>query len=140
MFDELDRPEGESDQIAFGLLQELEQNTPDEIRRQRTHFRVAIKAKVVLEPGSASDLLKFRVQGVSGDISGGGCRLLFPVPVRVGDVYRLSFDRSAFDQPLTFARCVRCRLLREDAYEAGFQFFAPIRLPANVHASAAAGR
>lgn len=132
MFDELDNVRMDNEQIAFGLLQELEHNTPDEIRRQRTHFRIAIKAKVILEPGSASELLKFRVQGVTGDISEGGCRALFPAPVHVGDVYRLSFDREMFDQPLTFARCVRCRLLREDAYEAGFQFFASIRLPDNV--------
>lgn len=138
MFDELGEPMANDDQIAFGLLQELEQNTPDEIRRQRTHFRVAIKAAVILEAGSASDLLKFRIQGVTGDISEGGCRALFPTPTRVGDVYRLSFDRELFDQPLTFARCVRCRLLREDAFEAGFQFFAPIRLPQNVRADISA--
>lgn len=135
MFDELDAGPPASEEAAFSLLQELQQNTPDEIRRQRTHFRIAIKAKVVLEPGSSSELLSFRVQGVTGDISEGGCQALFPLPVRVGDVYRLSFDRTVFDHPLTFARCVRCRLLREDAFEAGFHFFAPIRLPENLHAA-----
>ena len=49
-----------------------------------------------------------------------------------GDVYRLEFDRSEFDLPVTFVLCRRCLLLRDDAYEAGFSFFAPISLPANV--------
>ena len=122
-------------ETAFDMLQELERNTPDEIRRQRTSFRISIKAKVTLQPGNASELLKYRVQGVTGDLSEGGCRVLFPVPVIVGDIFRLEFDRDTVDLPLTFARCVRCLLLREDAFESGFMFFTPISLPANVDLS-----
>lgn len=135
-FEENDLGPAESKESAFDLLQELERNTPEEIRQQRTRFRVAVKAKVALQPGNASELLKYKVQGVSGDVSEGGCRILFPTPVAVGDVYRLAFDRTAFDLPLTFARCLRCRLLREDAFEAGFQFFSPIALPDNVQVPA----
>lgn len=119
-------------EMAFEMLQELERNTPDEIRRQRTHFRITIKSKVTLLPGSASDQLKFKLQGVTGDVSEGGCKVLFPLPIRVGDVYRLEFDRHALDLPTTFVLCRRCIMLRDDAYEAGFSFFAPIALPNNV--------
>lgn len=136
MFDELDMTRPANDKAAFELLSELERNTPEEVRQQRSHFRISLKAKVILEPGSSSEMLKLRLQGVTGDISEGGCCALFPMPVHVGDVYRLTFDRSVFDQPLMFVRCVRCRLLREDAFEAGFQFFAPIQLPANLHSAA----
>lgn len=127
---------------AFDLLQELERNKSDEIRRQRQHFRLMLKARVTLLPGSASELMTFRVQGVTGDLSEGGCCALFPTPARVGDVYRLEFDRSVLDLPTTFARCVRCRLLREESYEAGFMFFSPICLPEQAHTAdraAAAG-
>jgi hypothetical protein len=117
---------------AFGLLRDLERNTPAEIRRQRAHFRLAIKAAVILQPGNAGELTKLKVQGVTGDVSEGGCSGLFPVPIRVGDVFRLQFDRKLLDLPLTFARCVRCRLVREDAFEAGFAFFSPISLPDEV--------
>jgi hypothetical protein len=117
---------------AFSVLRDLERNTPEEIRRQRAHFRLAIKVTVVLQPGNASELMSFKVQGVTGDISEGGCSALFPIPIRVGDVYRLQFDRRMLDLPLTFSRCVRCRLIREDAFEAGFAFFAPICLPEEV--------
>lgn len=117
---------------AFDMLRELERNTPDEIRRQRAHFRLAIKAGITLQSGNASQLLDFKVRGVTGDISQGGLGALFPIPTGVGDVYRLELDRDRLDLPLTFARCVRCRLVREGAYESGFSFFTPISLPENA--------
>lgn len=137
MFDDDDKLQSPGlEEGAHALLQELEQNTPAQIRRQRAHFRLAVKAAVVLYPGSASDVTGVKVRGATGDISAGGCSVLFPVPVRVGDVYRLEFDRTAIDLPLTFARCVRCRLVREDAYEAGLSFFSPVTLPESAKAEA----
>lgn len=119
---------------AFNMLQELETNTPEEIRRQRAHFRISVRAKVILQPANSSDLAKLKLQGVTGDLSSGGCRILFPLPPRVGDVYRLQFDQRDLPLPLTFARCMRCVLLKEDAYECGFKFFSPISLPENINA------
>lgn len=114
---------------AFGLLRDLERNTPDEIRRQRAYFRLSIKAGVIVQPGNASQVNTLKLKGVTGDVSEGGCSALFPLPLLVGDVYRLLFERNTLDLPLTFARCVRCRLVREDAFEVGFAFFSPICLP-----------
>lgn len=139
LFDD-NQTNGINDDHAFDLLRELEQNTPDNIRHQRAHFRLEVKTRVTLQPGNASDLLKFKMQGTSGDISEGGCRILFPLPVRVGDIYRLEFDQKQLGLPLTFARCVRCQQLREDAYEAGFSFFCPISLPENVTVSQGAAQ
>lgn len=113
---------------AFELLAEIERNTPEQVRRQRAHFRLQFKTSVILQPGDASRLLEFKVQGVTGDLSEGGCKALFPVPIRVGDIYRLQFDRSELELPLIFSQCVRCHFIREGAYEAGFQFFTPITL------------
>ena len=133
VFDEPDSPlDPLSDAVAFELLGELERNTSEEIRRRRSHFRVEVKARITIQPGNASDLAKLKTQGTTGDLSEGGCRALFPLPVRVGDVYRLSFDERRIDLPITFARCLRCRLLREDAFEVGFAFFVPIPLPENL--------
>jgi hypothetical protein len=68
------------------------------------------------------------VQGISGDVSEGGCCVLFPVPLNVGDVYLLTFDRKTINVSPALARCMRCRLMREDAYECGFSFFTPLDL------------
>ena len=84
-------------------------------------------------------MLKFKVKGVTGDISEGGCSVLLPIPVPVGDVFRLHFDRSQLDLPMTFARCLRCRLVREDAFEAGFVFFKAIALPSQSMVAAEHG-
>jgi len=119
---------------AHSLLQELERNRTEEIRRQRTHFRIAIKASVILQPGNASDRLAMKMKGVTGDLSQGGFGALFPLPPRVGDVYRAEFERSVLNLPTVYIRCLRCRLVRDDAFEAGFSFFAPIALPEELAA------
>lgn len=138
MFDELEQALNTPDKDeAHEILRELERNTGDEIRQQRAQFRLAVKSAVILQAGNASELLSFKVKGVSGDISEGGCCVLFPIPTRVGDIYRLQFDHETLDLPLTFARCVRCRLVREDAYEAGFAFFKAIALPERLAVSGA---
>ncbi|MCG3126931.1 MAG: hypothetical protein CHACPFDD_01786 [Phycisphaerae bacterium] len=141
MFGSMHEPDSKlGAQQAFDMLSELERNTPDEIRRQRAAFRIALKTKVVLQPGNASDMNLLKLQGVTGDISEGGCRALFPLPPRVGDVYRLTFDRGMLDLPLTFARVVRCYMLREDAFEVGFRFFNQIAMPEKLAEVACAAR
>ncbi len=114
---------------GFDLLQELERNTSAELRAQRAHFRVAVKSRIVARPGNASERGTLQHEGVTGDVSEGGCRALFPEPIGVGDIYQLQFDADALGIPLTYARCVRCSVVREDAFEAGFQFFKPVMLP-----------
>lgn len=133
MFEDGDAGSGSlNNEDAFDLLQDIGRNTPAEIQKQRTHFRVAIKAEIVLQPGNASELLDYKLKGTTGDISEGGLSALFPLPTSVGDVYRLQCNRAQLNLPLTFARCVRCRLIREDAFESGFTFFTPISLPESV--------
>lgn len=129
---------GEQVEDAFAILDDLERNTPDEIRKQRAHFRLSVKAPVIVVPGNASDRAKLKVKGVTGDVSAGGCSALCPIPIPVGDVFRLQFDRKQLDLPTTYARCVRCRVIREDAYECGFAFFSPISLPEAAAATAGA--
>jgi hypothetical protein len=138
VFDDLDGGDSVNSEQAFDILQELEKSTPDEIRAQRTSFRVMVKAGVTLQSGNSSQLMDFKLQGVTGDISQGGFGALFPLPARVGDVYRLEFEKAKLALPMTFARCMRCVLVREGAYESGFKFFSPIALPQNL--AAARGR
>lgn len=123
-----ERSDGVGLEDGLDLLKELESNTSDEIIRQRAWSRIQVKARVVVQPGNTSELRTIKVAGVTGDISSGGCQILLPIPLSVGDTYRLEFDRATLDLPLTFARCVRCRLIREDAFESGLAFFQQIEL------------
>lgn len=117
---------------SFDTLQEIEMNASPESRRQRQHRRIPLKAKVILQPGNSSEFLSFKVQGITGDISNTGCRAMFPVPIQVGDIYRMRFENQQLDIPVSFVRCLRCRLTKEDAFEAGFAFFRPINLPQTI--------
>lgn len=104
-------------------LADLERNTSEAIIKSRGNTRLRVKSKVIAQPGNSGDRRKIKMQGITGDISSGGCQILFPVPLRVGDIYWLTFDKTELNLDSLFARCLRCRLIREDAYEAGFKFF-----------------
>lgn len=121
--------DGGFDTWAHTLLRELEQQTPEAIRKQRSSERQELSIGVVIRPGNASDRIECAdVDGVTGDVSTGGCRVMTSQPMRVGDVYQLRFAKSELDLPIVYARCLRCRLVREDAFESGFVFFEKIEL------------
>ena len=113
---------------AHDLLRELEQQTSEAIRRQRSTERHEVQCGVRVRPGNASQAGEPVLEGVTGDVSPGGCRIMTSLPLRVGDVYKLEFAKGELDLPIVFARCLRCRLVREDAFESGFAFFTPIKL------------
>lgn len=123
-----DANSGGFDDWAHSLLNELEQQTPEAIRKQRTTERHEIQCGVKLRPGNASDVHKPIVEAVTGDVSSGGCQVMSSVPLSVGDVYKLEFEKGELDLPTIYARCLRCRLVREDAFESGFAFFTPVKI------------
>ena len=116
-------------------LADLERNTSEAIVKSRGNTRLRVKSKVIAQPGNSGDRRKIKMQGITGDISVGGCQILFPIPPRVGDIYWLTFDKTELKFDSMFARCLRCRLIREDAYEAGFKFFELVDLSGAVPAS-----
>ena len=116
------------DNDALDALTDLERSKSEDVKRARNSARVRIRAEVDVQPGNAGDRERFSIKGVTGDISGSGCQLLFPLPMRVGDFYLLTFERSVLRLEPLLARCLRVRLVREDAYEAGLKFLQPIDL------------
>lgn len=116
------------DELDAQLLQELERQSIREIQKLRAHERFELRTALEVLPANASDRSGFAAQGHTEDISQGGCKAIFPIPIGVGDVYRLKFDKQVLDLPVVHARCLRCIHLREDAFEAAFQFFTPIAL------------
>lgn len=130
MFENLGEPltGNELDQ-TLQLLQELERNKPEELRSQRMHVRRQIAAAVTIRPANSSSRLQAELHGSTVDLSEGGCQVVSPRPCNVGDVYFLEFDQKALDLPKVFARCLRCRLVNEESFEAGFSFFTSLVLP-----------
>lgn len=118
------------DSDTEALIEELAKSTPETIKRMRNHTRLSVRVKVYIEAASLSERNGVRLQGVTGDISVGGTQILLPRPLRIGDVYQVSFDREEFDLPSVYSLCLRGRMVRPDAYEAGLRFLEPVSLPA----------
>ena len=112
----------------FGLLKDLERQSVDEIAKLRAHERIDRKIRLVLQRGDSSRVNEMRLQAYTSDVSSGGCCVISTGPVGVGDIFRITFDKSQLDVPMVFGRCVRCRLLREDSFEVAFSFFNPVTL------------
>ena len=113
-------------------LSELEANTSEEIKRQRTHARFAFQCNVTVHPGNSRERTAPAVDAVMRDVSENGCQIVSPVPIGVGDVFWMVFDPATAKIEPAFCRCVRCWLVREDAFQAGFRFLSPIELPDTI--------
>ena len=117
---------------SIAALAQLEQNSESSESFRRMHERVTTRVKLAIQPANSSDRQRLKIHGVTADISRGGCRALFSAPVGVGDVYWMVFDTEAINIAPVFARCVRCGLVREDTFDAGFSFFSEVDFDAAV--------
>ena len=117
-----------SGELQLDIVKDIENQSVEQLRKKRLHERLTIRTKVLLRPGNASEMHTMKVQGITRDLSNGGCLSMFPVAVKVGDIYRLEFAAENLDLPVVFARCLRCRMIHEQAFEVGFSFFNQISL------------
>jgi hypothetical protein len=113
---------------ALQAIAELEHNTNDSILAQRASERLEIRTKVLVRPANASQRHQFVVECVTADMSNGGCMVLATRPLLPGDLFWLSFDDTQIRIGSLFERCLRCRFVREEAYEVGFRFLNDIDL------------
>ena len=118
---------GLGSELEQELLSDLEKQSLDQIRKLRKHQRFEVRVQVVLRSANSSNRDE-PVIGTSIDVSDGGCMLQFPQPIAVGDVFKLVFEDERLDLPTIFAHCKRCRMVRDDLFEAGFSFFSSISL------------
>ena len=113
---------------ALEALGELERNTDRAILAQRSSERLEVQCRIWVRPGNVSERNRFTIEGMTGDLSNGGCQVLLPRPIYPGDIFWLEFDENHVRIGPLLARCLRCRLIREDALEVGFRFFQDIDL------------
>ena len=113
---------------ALDALRDLEMNSHDAFVAQRASERVEIRARLVVRYGNASQRHQMAVEGLTADISNGGCMALLPRPLMAGDYFWLTFEEDDVRVGSILARCLRCRLVQEETYEMGFQFVSAIDL------------
>lgn len=111
---------------SFEVLDELAKSTPQAVQSQRAHERITMKVSIVVQPGNRSQRGELRLEGISGDVSAGGLQALLPEPLHVGDIYRVAFDDRVLDLAPQYVICKRCRVVRDEAFEAGLAFLRPI--------------
>lgn len=102
-------------------LEELCRTTSNE--SQRSAARRALDLAVLIQPGNSRDRAAWKLQGKLRDLSDTGCGIITGKPLMVGDIYWLSTDDRSMQLGNFFARCVRCRMIREGSFEQGFTFF-----------------
>ena len=135
MFDEFATDDllGISD--ALEALRDLESNSHQAFVAQRASERVEIHARLVVRPGNASQRYASSVEGVTADVSNGGCMALLSRPVMPGDFFFFLFDDSEIQLGSLAARCLRCRMVREDTFEVGFKFMSPVDIQSAIASS-----
>lgn len=131
MFDQLD------DELfvmtdAMEALAELERGTDRTLIAQRSSQRLEIRTGIKVQPADASHRHRVNMEGLTADISNGGCMVLVPRAVLPGDMFWVTFEPTHVRIGSLFARCLRCRLVQEDLYEVGFRFLQDIDLSSLV--------
>ena len=109
-------------------LEELEQSSHEQYVRMRSSDRVDIHAKIKVRPGNSGDRHRTVVEGMTTDLSAGGCRALVLHPLLPGDIFYIEFDREKISIDPLLVRCLRCKLVREDSFDVSFRFFSSIDL------------
>ena len=120
-----------STEESFKVLEELELNQPKDVMEVRCVDEVEVKSTIWVEPGNASDRDGHKLVGMSSRIGKMNVTTVFSRPLRVGDVYRITFDKEALDLEPCYGLCRRCRFVNADTFESMLTFFAPVRMKGN---------
>ncbi len=93
------------------------------------HRSVPSNVLLIIRPSNSSQRKETPMRGYCKNLSQSGCGVITDCPPRVGDLYRFELP-SDVTHPIhgCHARCVRCHLLDEDAFEVGFSFLSPVDL------------
>ena len=115
----LNSDDWDSDYAGEAVQQELESIVRNPNRKGS---RTGIVAAMTLSPANSSQRTDWKIAGCCRDISPKGIGTILDRPARVGDFYWVEIDSELLKYQTGIGRCIRCQFLREDAYEAGFEF------------------
>lgn len=113
--------EPETANLADGVL-------PNSTKDKRVSVqRIVQNLPIVIQPSNASQRKLEHIDGFCKNVSVSGCGVVSDFAPRVGDIYRISVP-SQQEHVLNgiHARCVRCHMLDEEAFECGFSFMSAL--------------
>lgn len=111
------------------LLQDIELRCSADLSIARGMTAVRKKAGVTIRPGNASERDTLLAAGDTTEVKSQGVTCLTDHPIAVGNVFHLTFDRSALDIAPLLAVCNRCAMLSDVSFEANFKFVHEVHLP-----------
>lgn len=99
--------------------------------KRSTSKRIAENIKVVIRPSNSSLRRTETLAGYCKNFSKTGYGAIVDFAPRVGDIYRLELPSNP-THPINgvHARCVRCHLVDEDAFDCGFCFLSSVEVQA----------
>lgn len=107
---------------SLDALGDLERNTDQAVLAKRSSERLNLRTPIRLRPGNASQRFDMQLDGFTADVSRGGTQVLLKRPVLAGDYFFMSFADHTDAIGEVLARCMRCRMVQEEVFEAGLQF------------------
>ncbi len=113
---------------AIEALKQLEISSQSAVLQKRGKTRLSLEIDVSIQRGDASRRSEMTISACSSDLSTTGCKLLAPTPVLPGDIYWLTFAQNEAGIGHMMARCIRCHMVREGAFEIGMSFFDEVDL------------
>ena len=131
--------------LSLGYSNMLGENLSPTIDTLRTRANVAVgpssgntrtasrtfplNVQLIIRPSNSSQRRESPIRGYCKNLSQSGCGVVTDCAPRVGDLYRFEMP-SDTTHPIhgAHARCVRCHLLDEEAFEVGFSFLSPVDL------------
>lgn len=117
------------DEQISDLLDDIEIRCSADLAAARGMTTVRRKVAVEVRPGNASDRGAVVARVDTTEIRSRSITTMADVPVMVGDVLHLTFDRNALDVVPVLAVCDRCTMLGDASFEVRFQFVHEIALP-----------
>lgn len=88
--------------------------------------RIVTNLLVRIRPSSCSQRFSENITGYCKNVSESGCGVTSDFAPRVGDIYQFEIDDPGHILHGIHARCVRCHLLDETAFDCGFSFLSPL--------------
>jgi len=117
---------------AMEALAELERVSDRTLIAQRSSQRLEIQTGITVQPADASHRHRVKIEGLTADLSNGGCMALIPRAILPGDLFWITFAPTHVRVGSLFARCLRCRLVQEDLYEVGFRFLQDVDVASSL--------
>ena len=119
----------------YHVVEEFRLSSPAEVRKVRQPGSLFGQAGITVQPADIGARDSMTIKGVSRELASERLLCTCDLPVPVGSIFYLSFDRSVVDVDSVLGVCDRCIMLGPTAFEVGFRFVQDMELPESCDSS-----